>query len=316
MATTNTTHVNFVKVASMSSFNDIITKVDGTIYFIVDAKKIYLDGVMYGFNENDIDLTPFLKLTGGTMQGVINMNEYDLQKVGNLSFLNSANTISPQDASGGMEFRTGATGSGELILRLGIDNTITFNATSITGIPEPLGNSSPISKGYLETNVINKKGAVNGFAGLDSTGKVPSTQLPSYVDDVLEYAKKADFPATGESGILYIDLSNNYVWRWGGSAYVNVSDGNAHLTLGITASTAYQGDLGKIAYDHSQITGNNANPHGVNKVDVGLSDVRNYDVASQGDAEAGESNALYMTPIRTRQAITAIAPRLTWTVVS
>lgn len=67
-------------------------------------------------------------------------------------------------------------------------------------------------------------GAANGVASLDSSGLVPSSQLPSYVDDVLEYANEASFPGTGETGKLYVDLSDNSVHRWSGSAYVNVTD--------------------------------------------------------------------------------------------
>ena len=69
-----------------------------------------------------------------------------------------------------------------------------------------------------------QKGAANGLAELDATGKVPSAQLPSYVDDVLEYADAGSFPATGEAGKLYVALDNNDVYRWTGSAYVKVSD--------------------------------------------------------------------------------------------
>lgn len=92
-------------------------------------------------------------------------------------------------------------------------------------------------------------GAANGVATLDANGKVPSGQLPSYVDDVLEYATKAGFPATGESGKIYVDLSTNLTWRWSGSTYVEISPS---LALGETSTTAYRGDRGKIAYDHSQ----------------------------------------------------------------
>ena len=81
----------------------------------------------------------------------------------------------------------------------------------------------------LQTALDNKlddtqKGAANGLAELDATGKVPSAQLPSYVDDVLEYAAAANFPATGETGKLYVALDTNDVYRWSGSAYVKVSD--------------------------------------------------------------------------------------------
>ena len=86
------------------------------------------------------------------------------------------------------------------------------------------------------------KGVANGLATLDSSGKVPSSQLPSYVDDVLECTNKASFPATGESGKIYIDQTTNLTYRWGGSAYVEISQS---LALGETSSTAYAGDKGK-----------------------------------------------------------------------
>lgn len=92
-------------------------------------------------------------------------------------------------------------------------------------------------------------GTAGGVAELDSNGKVPSAQLPSYVDDVLEYASVSAFPATGESGKIYVALDTNLTYRWGGSDYVEISPS---LALGETSSTAYRGDRGKTAYDHSQ----------------------------------------------------------------
>ncbi len=89
-------------------------------------------------------------------------------------------------------------------------------------------------------------------------GKVPASQLPSYVDDVEEYATLAGFPATGETGKIYVDLSTGRIYRWSGSTYAEIS---ASLALGETSSTAYRGDRGKTAFDHSQIT--SGNPHGV-----------------------------------------------------
>lgn len=92
-------------------------------------------------------------------------------------------------------------------------------------------------------------GVAGGVAELDANGKVPSSQLPSYVDDVVEYASISAFPATGESGKIYIALDTNKTYRWTGSVYVEISPS---LALGETSSTAYRGDRGKIAYDHSQ----------------------------------------------------------------
>ena len=80
-------------------------------------------------------------------------------------------------------------------------------------------------------------------------GKVPASQLPGFVDDVLEYANRAAFPATGESGKIYVAQDTDKTYRWSGSDYVVISD---TIALGETAATAYRGDRGKIAYDHSQ----------------------------------------------------------------
>ncbi|MCQ4637152.1 hypothetical protein NE619_10480 [Anaerovorax odorimutans] len=88
----------------------------------------------------------------------------------------------------------------------------------------------------------SQKGAASGIAELDANGKVPSAQLPSYVDDVLEFSSKEGFPAVGESGKIYVATNTNLTYRWAGSAYVEIS---ASLALGETASTAYRGDKGK-----------------------------------------------------------------------
>jgi hypothetical protein len=108
-----------------------------------------------------------------------------------------------------------------------------------------------------------EKGSANGVAELDGSGKVPSTQLPAFVDDVLEFANLASFPGTGETGKLYTALDTNKVYRWGGSAYIEVSES---LALGETSGSAYRGDRGKTAYDHSQESGN---PHGTTAAQVG-----------------------------------------------
>jgi hypothetical protein len=71
--------------------------------------------------------------------------------------------------------------------------------------------------------VTSAKNQNNGYAGLDAGGKVASAQLPSYVDDVEEYANQAGFPVTGETSKIYVALDNNKIYRWSGSAYVEIS---------------------------------------------------------------------------------------------
>lgn len=70
---------------------------------------------------------------------------------------------------------------------------------------------------------LSGKNAANGYAGLDASGLVPSFLLPSYVDDVLEYASLAAFPATGETGKIYVALDSSKTYRWSGSAYIEIS---------------------------------------------------------------------------------------------
>lgn len=96
------------------------------------------------------------------------------------------------------------------------------------------------------TNFKNTKGKANGLASLDDSGKVPSTQLPSYVDDVLEFTQLNQLPKPGESGKIYVVTSTNLQYRWSGSDYVEISKSSA---LGETSSTAYPGDKGKATTD-------------------------------------------------------------------
>lgn len=147
-----------------------------------------------------------------------------------------------------------------------------INSTSVTQAATANAVKKAYDKGnhshpYISTS---QKGAAGGVAELDDSGKVPSDQLPSYVDDALEYEDVDAFPETGESGKIYVDTTTNKTYRWGGSSYVEIS---ASLALGETSSTAYRGDRGKVAYDHSQKT--SGNPHNVTKSDVGLGNVPN-----------------------------------------
>lgn len=93
---------------------------------------------------------------------------------------------------------------------------------------------------------INTKGQPGGLAELDSTGKVPAAQLPSYVDDVLEFSTKAQFPQIGETGKIYVSKDTNLTYRWTGTQYLEISQS---LALGETPSTAYPGDKGKANRD-------------------------------------------------------------------
>lgn len=104
---------------------------------------------------------------------------------------------------------------------------------------------------------MSSVGVASGVAPLDADGKVSAQFLPSYVDDVLEgtYVNTTTFndkdgtPYVGETGKIYVDINTNTTYRWSGTVFARISEG---VTLGTTASTAFRGDQGKAAYDHSQ----------------------------------------------------------------
>lgn len=98
-----------------------------------------------------------------------------------------------------------------------------------------------------------KKGVASGYAELDVNGKVPTSQLPSYLSEVKEFASVTTFPTAGDSSIIYLALDTMIQYRWSGSAYSAIS--GTSLALGETSETAYRGDRGKTAYDHSQDSG-------------------------------------------------------------
>ena len=80
------------------------------------------------------------------------------------------------------------------------------------------------------------------FANLSDNGKVPANQLPSYVDDVLEYGTLSTFPVTGETDKIYVAKDTNLTYRWSGTRYVEISQS---IALGETSTTAYPGNKGK-----------------------------------------------------------------------
>jgi hypothetical protein len=119
----------------------------------------------------------------------------------------------------------------------------------------------------------SEMGVAGGVATLDQEGKVPSSQLPSFVDDVIEVDSYDNLPTTGEAGKIYVTKDTNLTYRWSGSRYIEIS---ASLALGETSSTAYPGDKGKETTDkvNTHVADLN-NPHQVTKEQVGLGNVDN-----------------------------------------
>lgn len=129
--------------------------------------------------------------------------------------------------------------------------------------PQPASNMVRVfigATGFLQS--INEAGEVTEYASAGSIGepngvcplggdaKVPAAYLPSYVDDVLEYANLAAFPATGETGKIYVALDTNKTYRWSGTVYVEISANQVTSVFGrVGAVVATSGD-----YNASQVT--------------------------------------------------------------
>ena len=300
---------------------------EGKIRFTVDTGRLFVDGqngrteisdFIKGMTEAEIkaQLAPLankIYISSDTNKFMI----YDNSVTGNwINIANSGQAQHADEADEAIHASTAdyATNAGTAVyVTNGVRSIATGTANGTINVNINGSTSDITIKGLGSAAYTNStayiasslKGANNGVAELDSAGKVPSSQLPSFVDDVKEYDSKTVFPATGEADKIYIAKDTDLCYRWSGTQYAEISPS---LALGETSSTAYRGDRGKIAYDHSQSThartdatavtssstngnikingtettvythpGTGTNPHGTTKSDIGLGSVANYD---------------------------------------
>lgn len=241
-----------VKNISVSGKTITITKADGTT------------------STYDVTYSPATQTSNGLMSAddkkkldgvAANANNYSLPVAGtSLGGIRSGTDISV-DSSGNVSV---------------VDNSHNHTIGNVTSLQDTLDSKVPTSRTVngkaLTSNIslnasdvgaigTNKIGVASGVASLGTDGKIPSSQLPSYVDDVIEgYLSGGNFYSdsalknkiTGETGKIYIDLNTSKTYRWGGSAFAVISE---TLALGETSSTAFRGDHGKVAYDHANAKG-------------------------------------------------------------
>ena len=200
----------------------------------------------------------YLKKAGDTMAGAIDMGAH---KITNLAV-----PTDPTDAVRQQDLEVVSNElddiiSGSTAIHLPIADEVKAGVVKSGGDVVVGEDGTMTVEGFIPTSM---KGVASGVAELDSNGKVPTSQLPSYVDEVIEYTSRGAFPGTGEDGKIYVAEDTNLTYRWSGTDYVEISPS---LALGETESTAYRGDRGAAAYTHSQIT--SGNPHGTTAADVG-----------------------------------------------
>ena len=167
-----------------------------------------------------------------------------------------------------------------------IQTILDYNKSKESGGKTDITKSDIISAlGYTPISEL-EKGANSGIAELDDNGKVLTSELPSYVDDVEEFNNLAELQKhTGEASKIYITLDDNKCYRWGGTAYVEIS---SSITLGETSGTAFRGDLGKEAYDKSHT---HSNKEVIDSITSG--DITNWNNKSDFD---GKYTSLTDTP--------------------
>ena len=212
------------------------------------------------YTESEIDTALAGKVDKETNKSLMTADEHT--NLDGIEIGAQVNTVTGVKGNAENNYRTGEINISPANIGLGnVDNTSDANKpistatqTALDGKQNvltfdnsPTENSdNPVKSGGVYSALAGKistsaKGANGGVAELDANGKVPSSQLPSYVDDVLSYNSASAFPATGEDGKIYIAKDTNLSYRWAGSDYAVISPS---LALGDTSSTAYRGDWG------------------------------------------------------------------------
>ena len=207
---------------------------------------------MVGLGNVD-NTTDLLKPISTATQSALNL-KYDASNpagyttnVGTVTNVGGTGTVSGLSLSGSVTTSGNLTLGGTLSLTSGNVTTALgytpYNATNPSGYISGITSGQiTTALGYTPENSANK-GIANGYASLDGGGLIPSTQLPSYVDDVLEFANLAGFPVSGTTGKIYVALDTNKIYRWSGATYIEVSPTVGTIWGGITGTLSNQTDL-------------------------------------------------------------------------
>jgi len=177
-------------------------------------------------------------------------------------------------------------------------------ATSLGKADTALQSGAAISAISGLQTALDGKQASGSYATLES-GKVPSSQLPSYVDDVIEAVNFAALPATGETGKIYVTIDTNKTYRWSGSAYVEISASPGSTDAVPEGSTnKYYTDARAAAASPVQSVAGKTGTVTLTKSDVGLGNCDNTSDANKPVSSATQT-ALDAKQIKTVYSDTA-----------
>lgn len=229
--------------ATDTTYVDATTSTSG---LMSATDKTKLDGVATGAQVNTIET---IKVNGNALTPdtnkavLISTSKFFINSLDTTQ--NTFNAITESVDSANMSISSNGENDISVSVSDSSHNMLTRQLATSNDIRALETKTEDLKNNKLDTSL---KGAANGVAELDANGKVLTSQLPSFVDDVIEAENFAALPNEGETGKIYVTLDDNKTYRWSGSAYVEIS---ASLALGETDSTAYRGDRGKVAYDHA-----------------------------------------------------------------
>ena len=206
---------------------------------------------LYFSKDEGFSLRSGITLTSPSGEYSLTINDQGISIKGEAGTDASNNTVSFTMAGTRVNLSTGeklSVAFGKISRWLADLKTVAFTGkySDLDGRPASLpangGNADTVDGKHASDFLPpSAKGAASGVASLDESGRVPAAQLPSYVDDVLEYATVSAFPAQGEAGKIYVATQTNLTYRWSGTGYVEISPS---IALGGTSSTAFPGDRG------------------------------------------------------------------------
>ncbi|AZA74945.1 autotransporter outer membrane beta-barrel domain-containing protein [Chryseobacterium indoltheticum] len=217
--------------------------------YVPKTRTLTINGTAYDLSANRVITTPdtITRLKGGA-SGTLVSGDVTLAAGANMTINQTGSTITLVSTDTTYSAGNGLTLSGTSfslpVTTSGTGNVVTGITQTANGITVSLG-SMPTAADLANYVPLSQKGAANGVASLDASGLVPASQLPSYVDDVLEgYYKTADGKfykeaaytnlIAGETGKIYVSLDTNKTYRWTGTTFVYITSGAVDSVNGLT----------------------------------------------------------------------------------